>query len=107
MPEDLAQLESLLRILIQLTARSVFPEEQLQRIIMAPGTSQKHLAAYNLCNGTRTQAEVARKAQINDGNFSRTVGRWIELGVMYRKGSGREAKLFHLYPLTKVRVKPP
>ena len=95
------QLEDLIRILIQLTARSVFPEDRLREIVVPLGTSGKQLTAYNLCDGSRTQADVARKAKIDRGNFNRTVTRWVRLGAMHSIGSGRDARLLHLYPLSK------
>ena len=93
------ELKDLLRILVQLNARSAFPEEDLRQIVLAGRASSKHLNAYNLCDGTRALSEVARKARVDQGNFTRTVARWVSLGVMFRIGSGRDARLLHLYPL--------
>ena len=91
--------DDVLRFLISLMGRSVFHEDHLLQIICPPGTSNKQVMAYNLCDGTKTQGEVAKKAKIDPGNFSRTVARWIEAGVVCRIGEGRDAKLLHAYPV--------
>jgi hypothetical protein len=94
---QVARIEQLLAILIRLNARSAFPEEVVRRLV---ATSPSQLKAYNLCDGTRAQAEVAKAAGLDQGNFSRTVTRWIEAGVLFKVGDGREARLLHLYPVT-------
>jgi hypothetical protein len=88
--------EELLRVLIQLMGRSAFPEDDLREIV---ATSDKYLKAYNMCDGTKTQAEVGKAVKVDAGNLSRTVARWVEEGVMFRLGEGREAHLLHLYPI--------
>ncbi len=93
----MAETEELLRFLVQLTARHVFPEELLRQIV---GTSDRQVEAYNLCDGTRTQAEIAKASKLDQGQFSRTASRWAEAGVLFRVGTGRDVKLLHLYPLS-------
>jgi hypothetical protein len=93
----MADTDDLLRILIQVTGRTAFPEERLREIV---GTSPKHLAAYNLCDGTRVQAEVVKAAKIDQGSFSKTASRWVEEGALFRIGTDRDVKLLHVYPLT-------
>jgi hypothetical protein len=101
--EKAEELINLLRILVHVSGRAAFPEEKLRGIVAPPGASAKQTAAYNLCDGSRTQAEVARAAKINQGNFSRTMARWVGEGVLFRVGNGREARLLHLYPLPPAR----
>lgn len=91
--------EDLLQILIQLMGRTTFPTDELRQLIAPTGASKKQLAAYNLCDGSRTQAQVAKEAGLDQGNFSRTVTRWQTLGILFRLGSGRDSSLLHLYPL--------
>jgi hypothetical protein len=91
---------TLLRALLSVTARQAVPPPKLSKMLAPQGAkSKKQLRAYSLCDGTRTQAEVAKALKLDQGNFSRTVGRWIDTGVLFRLGSGRDAKLLHLYPL--------
>ena len=91
--------DELLRHLISPVSRTVFDEERLRQIVGPPGTSAKQFVAYNLCDGTRTQGEVAKQAKIDAGNFSRTLARWVEAGVVFCIGEGRDANVRHVYPL--------
>jgi hypothetical protein len=99
---DGARTDDLLRILVQLSARQALPEAAVRKVV---GGSTRQLQAYNLCDGTRSQSEVTKVAKLDSGNFSRTVTRWIQFGVLFRLGTGREAKLLHLYPLAKEKAK--
>lgn len=95
--------EELLRILIQLNARNIFPEETLRQIV---GSSARQIEAYNLCDGTRTQAEVVRMSKLDPGQFSRAATRWAGEGVLFKLGTGRDVKLLHLYPLPTTQRSP-
>lgn len=99
MTDNNCSTEELLRILIHLTARQSVPEATLRGVV---GTGDKQRLAYNLADGTKSQREIAKAAKIDEGNFSRTVGRWLEEGVLFKLGEGREARVLHLYPLAAV-----
>lgn len=92
--------DQLLVAILQTVARSAFDDRKLREIVVSRGAGQSQLVAYNLCDGTRSQSEVAKAAGLDTGNFSRTVSRWIECGVMFKLGEGREAKLLHAYPVS-------
>jgi len=91
--------EDLLRAIFSVIARQTFSREALTEIICPPGSTAKQLQAYNLCDGARGQAEIVKELRLDTGNFSRTVARWLEAGVVHRLGVGREARLLHVYPL--------
>lgn len=93
--------EPLLRAILTTTGRAVFPASAVYRIICPKGKTPKQVNAFNLADGTRSQGEIAKQAEINTGNFSRSVSRWIEAGIMFRLGAGRDAKLMHIYPLPR------
>ena len=93
----MGETDELLRILIQLNGRQAFPEEALRERV---GTSARQLAAYNLCDGTRSQAEVIREAKVDQSSFSKAVTRWVNEGILFKLGTGRDVKLLHLYPLS-------
>jgi DNA-binding MarR family transcriptional regulator len=97
--------EALLRAILGVTARASIPPKRLANIVMSKGTNEKQFKAYNLCDGTKTQGEIAKTLKLDAGNFSRTVGRWIEEGVVLKLGEGRESRLLHVYPLTRDAVK--
>ena len=91
--------DDLLRALVRTTARAVFPVRQVYEVVNVGGKGARQMKAFNLADGTRTQSDIAKQANIDQGNFSRTVSRWVEAGIMFRLGEGREAKLLHVYPL--------
>jgi hypothetical protein len=95
----------LLRALLTVTGRAALPVEKLAGIVQSAGAGEKQLAAYNMCDGNRGQSEIAKALSLDAGNFSRTVGRWIDAGIVFRLGDGRDAKLMHVYPLPKEYAK--
>ena len=98
--------DTILRAILNVSARRTFPPDQLGEIVMAGGAHLKQLEAFNMCDGTVSQGEVAKALKLDPSNFSRTVARWVDAGVMFRLGEGRETKLLHIYPLsTDVTVK--
>jgi len=90
------QSHELLRPLLSLIGRAVIPPKTVAELV---GTG-KQLAAYNLCDGTKKQSEVVEQVKIDSGNFSRIVTKWIEAGILFRIGEGREARLLHVYPIS-------
>ena len=88
----------LLRAILQVNARQAFKPEVLTTLV-SPQSKPNIIRAYNLCDGTRTQAQIAAEAKLDPGNFSKTANRWMELGVCFRIGEGTDARLLHLYPL--------
>jgi hypothetical protein len=102
-------LHDLLRCAIQVVGRIAMRPEQVGEVlaakVLAAKVAAKQLKAYNLCDGTKTQGEVAKAAGLDAGNFSRTASRWVNSGVLFKIGSGRDARLLHLYPLAKSDVR--
>lgn len=91
-------MNQLLQILIQVIARGAVPLASVRGIV---GSGKKQIEAFNLCDGTLNQTEISKKLKIDSGNFSRTVGRWVEDGIAFKLGDGKQAKLLHIYPLGK------
>jgi len=87
----------LLPCALQLLGRIAIPPEHIRDII---GGKKKQLEAFNLCDGTRTLKEIAKKAGIDQGNFSRTVDRWKAHGIVFSIREGRESRILHVYPLS-------
>jgi hypothetical protein len=65
---------------------------------MSRSSGQSQLHAFNMCDGTRTQGEIAKAQGLDPGNFSRTVSRWVEAGVVFKMPDN---KLLHVYPLVQ------
>ena len=98
------QLNFLLRCAIQVVGRLSIPPDNVREVV---ASTKKHLKAYNLCDGTLTLSEVAKKAGLDTGNFSRTSDRWVENGVVFRVKQGKEIRLLHLYPIPEtIKAKP-
>lgn len=92
---------SYLKAILATVARQSFPPEQLAAMITANVGGVKQIAAYNLCDGEHTQLEIAQAVGLDKGNLSRSISRWVELGIVIRLGEGAEAKPAHLYQLPK------
>jgi DNA-binding MarR family transcriptional regulator len=95
--------ESLLRAIFATVGRRTFAPEAVYRIVTPQKNSEKNLAAYNLCDGNTPQADIAKRAKLDQGNFSRTVARWIESGIVVRVGEDEHP--LHVYPLSKDSLK--
>ncbi len=63
------------------------------------GAGAKQIDAFNMCDGHHTQAEITKALHLDTGNFSRTVARWEQRGIVFHIGVGKDERLLHLYPL--------
>jgi hypothetical protein len=87
----------LLRAVISVASHSAFSSAELVALV-APrqSTRASQIAAYNSCDGSRTQAEVVALHKLHKGSFSETVARWLDAGVLFRIRDGRRVHLLHL-----------
>lgn len=95
-----ASIEELAACLLQVVARAAVTQDYVRDVV---GTSSRHLRAFNLCDGSLKQTDIAKKLGIDSGNFSRTVARWVESGIVFRLGDGKDARLMHIYPIGSVK----
>ncbi len=93
------ELKQLLQMLISVIARGSFLEDRLRKIVIPSKSPEKYLAAYNLCDGKHSQAEIVKLTGLDKGNLSRVIDRWVSTGVIFEIGEGSQVKLLHLYPL--------
>jgi DNA-binding MarR family transcriptional regulator len=98
MPE-VEELSQLMRMLLRVVGRSAIPVAEVQRVVVPNKASEKLLAAYNRCDGSRTQAQIVKELHLNQASFSRAITRWEAAGVLFRVRRGREELLLHIYPL--------
>jgi hypothetical protein len=96
--------DSYLRAILATVARQTFPPARIVEI-MGPGATEKQFRAFNLCDGSRTQAEIGKELGLDSGNFSKTISRWIDEGIVIRVGEKRDARPLHVYPLPEVNFK--
>lgn len=92
-----------LKAMLAMLARQSFPPEKLASMV----GKGKQLEAYNLCDGTRTLSEVATELDIDKSNFSKTLARWTELGILIKVSEGKEVRPVHLYALPNSKAKEP
>lgn len=97
MRDSISNSELYLKAMLSMLARQTFPPKELSLLV----GRDKQIEAYNLCDGTRSQGEVAKQLGLDPGNFSKTVGRWVELGVLIRVSEGKEFRPVHLYPIPR------
>lgn len=89
--------EAILRAILSTVARQTFSEAKLREIVMSRGAGQAQLNAYNACDGTKIQSDIAKAEGLDRGNFNRTLGRWEQAGIIFRVGP--DEKPLHIYPL--------
>lgn len=95
--------EQLLRAILATVARQTFPPEFIVDKVAIGADKAKQVEAYNLCDGSRSQTEIAKHFGLDPGNFSRTVARWIDLGIVIKVGLSRDVKLLHVYPIPSIK----
>lgn len=94
-----------LRAILATVARQTFPADVVYDHVAVGADKAKQLQAYNLCDGNRSQADIAKTAGLDQGSFSRTVSRWIDVGIVIRIGEGRDVRLLHIYSLPESMTK--
>lgn len=95
----------LLRAILATVARQTFSPETLTELIAKGNSGEKQLRAFNLCDGTKSQSEITGAVGLDKGSFSRTLSRWVELGIVVRIGHGADAKPLHVYPIPEAMMK--
>ncbi len=90
--------EDLLRCIVHIVGRTAVPVETTRAVV---GGGKNRAKAFNLCDGRTTLNEIARKTKIDSGNLSRAVSNWVEHGVAFRIGDGKDALPLHIYSLPK------
>ena len=96
--------ETYLRAILATVARQTFPPPEILKI-MGANSGEKQFRAYNMCDGTRTQTEIAKELGLDSGNFSKSLGRWVEAGIVIRVGEGRDVRPIHVYLLPEAYAK--
>lgn len=95
--------EQLLRAILATVARQTFSADFITERVAVGTDKAKQIEAYNLCDGSRSQAEIAKFLNLDSSNFSKTVGRWIDLGIVVKVGQLRDIKLVHVYPIPPLK----
>ena len=96
--------DTFLQAILATVARQTFSPARILEIL-GPAAGEKQHRAYNMCDGSRTQADIAKELGLDSGNFSKTLSRWIDEGIVIRVGEKREARPLHVYPLPEAFIK--
>jgi hypothetical protein len=91
--------EWLLECLVHIIGRASIKTEEVDAIVRKGKKPEKQVKAYNLCDGALPQIEIAKKAGLDQGNFSRSVQRWMKSGIVFRFEEGNEVKFLHIFPI--------
>lgn len=65
--------DTFLRAILATVARQTFSTARILEIL-DPTAGEKQHRAFNLCDGSRTQADVAKELGVDPGNFSKSIG---------------------------------
>jgi len=95
--------DQLLRAILATVARQTFSLNDIAKIVSPTAGGEKQILAYNLCDGKSTQAEIGKKAGIDQGNLSRSLSRWIEAGIIFRIGD--QGCPMHVFPIPEAPKK--
>lgn len=87
-----------LKAMMSLIARQTFTPERLAEIV-SPLANARAYEAFNLCDGTRPQGEIASALKLDTGNFSKTIKKWIDEGVVVKVTEDGKEKPVHVYPV--------
>lgn len=91
--------EGLLRAILATVARQTFPPELIQKIVAPQANSSKWLEVYNLCDGSRSQAEIVKETNVDKGALSKKLKKWTEEGIVVRLTEGDNERPVHVYPI--------
>jgi DNA-binding MarR family transcriptional regulator len=97
--------ESLLRAILATVARKTFSPAELYKIVAPTSRSEKQIAAYKLCDGNTSQAEISRKSKVDRSDLSKMINRWVNAGIVVRLG--QDEYPLHVYPFTDEVSKSP
>jgi hypothetical protein len=67
-----------LRAILGMTARQAITVDEQVQIVAPKGSGEDQMVAFNLCDGSRSQADIAKAVGLDTGNFSRIVARRID-----------------------------
>lgn len=93
--------ERLLRAILATVARQTFPPSELVAMVAPRKGMLKQIQAFNMCDGTNTQSQIAKITKLDSGNLSKSIKRWIDLGIVVRVVEDKVEKPIHVYPISE------
>jgi len=90
-----------LKMIMQLIARQTFTAKDVAEHVCPTKKSAKGLKAYNLCDGSRSQAEISKLCEIDRANCQKMLRRWELEGLILRVPHGNELHPLHIFPISE------
>ncbi len=92
-----------LKAILATVARQTFPQDKLAELV-APRAGSKQLAAYNLCDGSNSQSQIATLLGMDKSDLSKCIAKWLDAGIVIRVGEGVDQRPMHVYPLPAPKI---
>lgn len=90
------------RVIISLLARQTITSPKIEEIVTRwkkKGLREKYIQAYNALDGSKSIVQVAKIAEVSPQNMGGILEKWEEEGIVYKEGSGKNAKYIGLLKL--------
>ncbi len=100
----MANEEVLLKAILSTLARQSFPLGELYKLVCPRSGMAKQARAFNLCDGSNTQSEIADAVGLDRGNFSKQVKRWIDVGIVVKVATEKGELPLHVYPIPEAQI---
>ena len=97
--------EIYLRAILATVARQTFSLSDILSHVAPRSGSEKQVAAYNLCDGTRSVTQIASEADLDKSNLRRSINRWIDAGIVVKIEDGQEVRPVHVYSIPEPEAK--
>ncbi|WP_417492334.1 MarR family transcriptional regulator [Maricaulis sp.] len=95
---------SLLRGILATIARQTFTPDTLYALVVPNSNAKTNAIAFNLCDGSRTQSEIATAAGVDKGNLSKRIQRWVDAGIIIKIPHEKSWLPLHLYPIPETMI---
>lgn len=96
---------TLLRAVLATIARQTFAPSDILGIVAPVSTSERGIEIYNLCDGTRSQAAIAKETGYDRGNLSKLLRKWVDEGIIIKISDERGEVPVHVYPLSDSMIR--
>lgn len=93
--------EIYLKAMMGLIARQTFSPDDVAKFVCPTVKSGRMLKSYNLCDGTRTQAEIVKSTGVDKSDFGKRIRKWEFDGIMLRIERGKDICPLHIFPISE------
>jgi DNA-binding MarR family transcriptional regulator len=87
-------------LIISLLGRIAFKNDELKNMVTKGSKKpEKMMRAYNLCDGTTSVTEIARRAGVAQPSLTIAVDKWERSGIIFKKKKGQEVLPLRLFEI--------